>query len=365
MTAEDKHTVNQRRRRMALRVLTAGFVLALAAVVPPLILEGFFYLAVRNPGVLSYAPEPVRAEVQVQYWINDAREIQYLPSCARYDPTLGYTLKPGTCTFSNIEFSNGFSVNQAGLRDDAESLSEPEIIVAGDSQAMGWGVDQEDSFPQQLERLTGKKVLNAGVSSYGTVREMALASRFFSPRLKVLIIQYSDNDYSENLAFEKGGNRMKPMPRSKYDALAILPGDKDYRFFQYMKYEYVKLRYESGFRRNMAPPPVPSRIAELFLNAVAAYGGQGLSGVSVIAFEVGPHNVYTGFSQGLVKERLSSRWPDWAGKIVVLDLSKILRPEDFYILDGHLTRTGHDKVARLLTDALGAGTAKTQGISGR
>lgn len=351
MNAQDKPT-GKPRRRIARRLLIAGFVLAMAAGVPLFILEGFFFLAVRNPGILRYAPEPVRAEVRVQYWINDAFEIQYLPSCARYDPTLGYTLKPGTCTFSNIEFSNRFDINSAGLRDDEESLSEPEMIVAGDSQAMGWGVDQEDAFPQKLERLTGKRVLNAGVSSYGTVREMALASRFFSPRLRVLVIQYSDNDYSENLAFEKGGNKLKPMPQSRYDALAILPGDKDYRLFQYMGYEFLKLHYEAGFHEKMAQAPAPSRIAELFLNAVAAYGIESLENVVIIAFEVGPHNVYTGFGRGLLKERLLAKWPGWVGKMVVLDLSKILGPEDFYALDGHLTRTGHDKTARLIADTM-------------
>jgi len=347
------------RRRIFRQALITGFVLAMAAGVPLLVLEGFFYLAVRNPGILSYAPEPVRAEVRVQYWINDAFEIQYLPSCARYDPTLGYTLKPGTCTFSNIEFSNGFHINSAGLRDDEESLSEPEIIVAGDSQAMGWGVGQDESFPEVLERLTGKKVLNAGVSSYGTVREMAMASRFFSPRLKVLVIQYSDNDYSENLAFEKGGNRLVPMPQSKYDALAILPGDKDYRLFQYMGYEFLKLRYEAGFQEKMAPAPAPSRIAELFLNALAAHGNEGLENVLIMAFEVGPHDEYSEFREGLIAEKELKKWPGWIRRLKAPDLSEVLDPGHFYILDGHLTSRGHQEVARLIARTAGLETSGT------
>src|SRR5262245_57014930 len=76
------------------------------------------------------------------YW--NEREyalIQYSPDCSLHHDSLGYTLRPGSCTFSGPEFSNRFDVNRLGLRDDEKSLDAPEIIVLGDSEAMGWGVD--------------------------------------------------------------------------------------------------------------------------------------------------------------------------------------------------------------------------------
>lgn len=69
--------------------------------------------------------------------------IQYLPECARYDAELGYTLKPGICRFTNREFDVECRINSIGVRDDEASLSSPEIIVVGDSHAMGWGSNKK------------------------------------------------------------------------------------------------------------------------------------------------------------------------------------------------------------------------------
>src|SRR5262249_10782394 len=93
---------------------------------------------------------------------------------ARYDAELLYTLRPGRFTFANVEYATPYEVNSLGVRDDEASLAQPEIVVAGDSYAMGWGVQQGDAFPQVIEQKTGRRVLNAAVASYGTVRELRL-----------------------------------------------------------------------------------------------------------------------------------------------------------------------------------------------
>ena len=54
--------------------------------------------------------------------------------------------------------------------------------MLGDSHAMGWGVEQEEALPQVLARKSGRKVLNAAVSSYGTVREMLMLDRLDTSR---------------------------------------------------------------------------------------------------------------------------------------------------------------------------------------
>jgi len=41
-----------------------------------------------------------------------------------------------------VEFTNEVRVNHLGVRDDEASLVAPDVIVIGDSHAMGWGVDQ-------------------------------------------------------------------------------------------------------------------------------------------------------------------------------------------------------------------------------
>jgi lysophospholipase L1-like esterase len=79
------------------------------------------------------------------------------------------------------------SINSLGLRDREYSLGKPKnvyrIMVLGDSITLGWGVDQRDCYPQQLEEMLRKnvssktgvdyEVINTGVGNYNTVQELA------------------------------------------------------------------------------------------------------------------------------------------------------------------------------------------------
>lgn len=132
--------------------------------------EGFLFALIGHPDLLRKCPMGLRNSIGYLYNNGDRRIIQFSPDCARFDKNLGYTLKPGQCIFSGSEFSNTYWVNSAGLRDDESSLDHPEIIVTGDSFAMGWGVEKEETYAQLLERKTRLRVLNAAISSYGTAR---------------------------------------------------------------------------------------------------------------------------------------------------------------------------------------------------
>jgi len=124
--------------------------------------------------------------------------IQMNPNCAHYDSTLFYVLNSGSFTFEDREFSTTYDVNSAGMRDDEESLLQPKDIVLGDSYAMGWGVEQEETFAQLLENQLGTKVLNSAISSYCTAREIHALSKVNTDSLAYLIIQYCPNDIGEN-----------------------------------------------------------------------------------------------------------------------------------------------------------------------
>ena len=80
------------------------------------------------------------------------------------------------------------------------STDDDYILVLGDSIAMGWGVNDYETFSYLLEKNLKMKVYNLGVSSYGTIREikkMKLSS--FYENSKKIIIQYHPNDLSENV----------------------------------------------------------------------------------------------------------------------------------------------------------------------
>src|SRR4029077_3494943 len=111
------------------------------------LLEALLLLLLHVPRLTGTLPRPVRRLVQQVYRHFNRALIQFDPQCAQYDAGLTYTLKPGTCTFENIEFRTEIHVNRAGLRDEETSLDAPDVIVLGDSHAMGWGVEQDRTFP--------------------------------------------------------------------------------------------------------------------------------------------------------------------------------------------------------------------------
>ena len=122
--------------------------------------------------------------------------------CVKFDKDLIYVPKVGECKFSNPEFKtilNFDDQRRLNLIDDEIKPSEEVIAVIGDSIAMGWGVENDETFSYNLQKLTGKKVINQGVSSYGTVREIKrLKKSQYYNQISTIIIQYHLNDFGEN-----------------------------------------------------------------------------------------------------------------------------------------------------------------------
>jgi hypothetical protein len=76
------------------------------------------------------------------------------------------------------------------------------VLVLGDSVAFGWGLDEAESFPAQLEgqlraRGVAAEVLNAGVPGYSTASEAAL-HRELAPELApdAVVLAVSLNDFT-------------------------------------------------------------------------------------------------------------------------------------------------------------------------
>ena len=122
--------------------------------------------------------------------------------CSKFDKNLLYIPVEGECIFSNPEFVtklNFDSSRRLNMIDDNIDSNEKVIAVLGDSFAMGWGVNDDETFSYNLQNLIGKKVLNLGVSSYGTIREIKrLKLNKFYDQVDTVVIQYHLNDFSEN-----------------------------------------------------------------------------------------------------------------------------------------------------------------------
>lgn len=316
------------------------------------LLEGLFAGLLAKPSLLKGFGN-VKA-FREYYTLFDRKIIQYEPDCARYDPEITYTLKPGQCEFSNREFKTRFSINSLGLRDDEASLTAPEIIVAGDSLAMGWGVNRDEAFAQILERETGLSVLNAAVSSYGTLREMRTLDRINISKLRYLIIQYNPNDYEENKYFYECGNQFMAMPQEEYEGIA-----REYRRlrrYYFGKHTLGMIRILSGRalpyqnsegHKRSCPQGGHSRVAtedeaSLFLNALMNGSHTDLNPVQIIVIGLKGANPFCSLLQ---KHKVSGDYPSFVHRLTLLDLSSAIKPEGYYFLDGHLNPRGHQMVA--------------------
>lgn len=338
-------------RGLAKGLLVVLFNLFVAA----LILEATFVVMLRSPRLVAASPGPFRLLVQQVYRHFNRALIQFEPSCARYDPVVTYTLKPGRCTFGNVEFSNEYQVNRVGLRDDEADLDGPAAIVLGDSHAMGWGVGQDQTLVRVMARQTGLETLDAAVSSYATVREMRMLDRLDTSRLRVLVIQYADNDLPENRTFQRRGD-LPIMSEAQYRKIGAYyaaqrryyPGKYVYRLFM----KVLKLEEPEPDDLRMVEA-TPEEEARLFLNAVLHAGRKPLQGVQLIVFEINQNlKQPRGFIAALDKVKRDPAYPPFIHELRTLDTAAVLKPGDFYSLDDHMNASGHRAVGRALAEVV-------------
>ena len=317
------------------------------------IAELFFSLLLSHPAWLPRLPRNVLSHLRAYYLHHDRALVQAMPECARYDPGLFYTLKPGTCRFKAREFDVEIRVNSKGLRDDEASLEGPDVIVAGDSFAMGWGVQQEEAFPQLIERESGMRVLNAGIPSYGTVREMRLLDRLDTSRLRWLLIQYDDNDEPENQAYLEARNELMIQPERSYHHDVQRNGTRHGYWFGKATFEIL----HGIIHREPLPAAgnvTPEDEARYFTDAVIHATRRDLSNVQIIVFELQPYRIsQNAFERALMREISLPEHKPYIRRMRMLDLRGVLGPEDYFVLDDHLRPQGHAKLARLLTEEMG------------
>lgn len=328
--------------RTGLKHGTQAIVIGLVTVA---LLEAILLFSFRYP-TLSPIPKPVLQHLHVLFVRNT---IQVLPACAQYDDTLTYTLRPGTCVFSNTEYSNEYSINSLGLRDTEAALHQPETIVLGDSIAMGWGVEQHEAFPKVYERITGSRTLNAAISSYGTARELMLLERLDRSALKHLIIQYHENDFAENKQFASG--EWRTLDREQYEATVRKHAEMQ-RYFpgKHAINMLVLLRNAVADASAAGANSAAARRsweeeAEIFLQVLA------LSPVELTAYDITVIALETEFIEAARSLAARSSLPPILG-LRFVDAGFLYDvPGAFYVLDDHPTAAGQDAMARSISDA--------------
>ena len=334
----------------ALRRAPFAVILAIQLVIALVLAEGLLLAMYHDPA--AWYPVGLRRFLTTEYF-NRRDLVQLDERHARYDADLFYTLQPGAFMFENVEFSTQFVVNTLGVRDNQRSLTQPEIVVAGDSYAMGWGVAQDESFPELLEQRTGRVVLNTGVSSYGTVRERRILDRVDMSRVTTLIVQYDPNDFAENDEFAKQGNRYKASSHDVWlDAIAQQRHGRRYWPFR-MTYDaivWIKRGITGWPQGGFVPASYPpDAAAERFINAMINTSTRDLGAVQVIVFDVDPNPA---FIRALDAARRDEKYPPYIRNLRVVDLSQTLTPAMHYVLDDHLNPKGHAAIADALVGVI-------------
>ncbi len=122
--------------------------------------------------------------------------------CYMADPVLGLRLEPGRV--EKIRFGGAavstVRINRDGLRGGELGPATPdEILVVGDSQAFGLGVEEDQTFAAALAAKLGRSVVNAGIPTYGPQEyaqwvEQRLDAR---PARTVVVLIAFQNDFFE------------------------------------------------------------------------------------------------------------------------------------------------------------------------
>ncbi len=328
-----------------------GLLLAASSIISLATIEGVVAFVLWHPRIMAADDGSIGralALTRSYYMRNDRRIVQLLPGCARYDPQVTYTLIPGArCTVVNREHSVEYAANRVGLRDDDGALANPAIVVIGDSHAMGWGVAASDSFPKVMQHDLGIPVLNAAMSSYGTARELALLERLRLPGFKVLVIQYCDNDFNENkYLVDHGALQIQAEPR--YRAWV----DGHVRNTRYYPFKHVRNLFSSALALpwSKAPPRPDTNAAEAgyFLEVLLRYNKL-IEGKTVVVIELNENNQNDDrFTQSLTALLDQPRYAGLKRWVAPVDVSKALTAADYYVLDDHMTPTGHAKVAQVV-----------------
>jgi hypothetical protein len=341
------------------RLFRIGAFLLFNLVVAVAVLELLFVTMMASPSAAAALPRNVRVLFQQVYRHFTRSLVQFEPSCAQYDPELTYVLKPGRCSFDNVEFTTELRINRAGLRDEDSALEAPDVIVVGDSYAMGWGVQQDETLSRVLARVSGLKVLNAGISSYGTVRELRLLDRLDTSRMKVLVVQYNATDLVENVAFREHGGAIPILAAGQYQAtFDWCQARQGYWPGKYMSGLFLKLT------RLETPEPHAARIpssmssleeATLFVDVLARGARKPLDDVTVIVFEASEQiRPPRSFLANVAVVSRGDQQPPHVRRLRALDVAPLLEEQDFYSLDDHLRASGHEKIGRALAEILTA-----------
>ena len=260
--------------------------------------------------------------------------------CAEYDQHLIYIPKNGACNFNNTEFKTILNFNKYGRINDLSSdellKKSGAIALLGDSFAMGWGVNDDETFSVLLEKKVNKKVFNTAVASYGTYRQLIRFERLnLHKYVDTIIIQYNNNDLDENKFFQENNFKKN---RETFEFLSqISKKDKKKLFEQIgpsIKFSLARVYsffflYKNDFKEHQ----------DYLIKLINKF--ENVKNKRIIIFYLNHLN------------KKFKNYPLNQDEFPNIEFIEInLDKKHFFLLDQHINRQGHEKVAEKLTRIL-------------
>jgi len=198
---------------------------------------------------------------------------------------------------------------------------------------MGWGVNDNETFSAILEKKINKKVYNLAVAGYATEREiLRLKNSGLLKKINTIVIQYSDNDYNENIS--KVSDNNIEISKVKFNELISAKQTFFKRLRKAIRYSYIipieKLNNKNHILINWDDHE------KSFYKIINKYDF--LKEKKIIVIYVNGENIkFNNFPNGQSKI---------LENLFFLDIN--YQKNDYFILDGHLNKYGHSKVAKEL-----------------
>ena len=255
--------------------------------------------------------------------------------CIEFDEDLIFVPKKTSCKFKNLEFDTQVTFDKFGRYSNHTGKKAPGIAVLGDSFAMGWGVNDDETFSALLEKKIDRPVYNLAVSGYGTIRELI---RFKKSGLvnsvDTVIIQYCYNDWGENNYYKKN---TFIEAKQKFDSIEnskpisfVKKLRKSFRYSLKIPIEEIRKKEDMDFDHHK------KKLEEILINS------EFLKNKRVIIFYANGYDMKF--------KNFPSKKSDQIENVEFTDLD--LGEEHFFQIDGHLSTFGHEIIAEKLSKIL-------------
>ena len=302
----------------------------------------FSYYSIINEKI--YKNRFINAIQKSIYFKGGYRNIwQNKKECVNFDNRLLYVPKIGTCNFKNLEFDTKLTFDEISRVNQSYSKLQNKqnnaIAVLGDSLAMGWGVNDDETYSAILEKNINKKVFNQGVSSYGTIRQVKkFKISGIDDKIETVIVHYNLNDLDEN---------------QKLDINKLYKNESSNLIFetQDMHTKWLLRQWKRSFRvvfneiKKLLPNNNLSKIkVNLNIHLQKAedilYKNLNLKNKRVIILFIQEPNMI------LTNQLKKSSRKNIEYLIIKLD------KKNFFIIDDHINKFGHQEVAKRIEDIL-------------